>query len=246
MAVLVLGTAAQRDQLVRSLSALISQAREDYDYEDFGDRGGDQRQERQLPPGLPPGPFVPQEECDTAGFERRQREVCEEVPELECYPVNVTKYVTEIVNKCSDVVDAGCHVVQVEKPRKECLPTEKEVCHIDYKIVDQEKFDEVCDTTVRNVCKETYHSPAKAAYQAPPYPVHAPTPYPTPFHAPYPAPAPAPYFGTPPAYPPPYLLARIRRHLPPLPAPPRCKATVAEECHKVAKLVPTKVTWIIG
>ena len=87
-----------RQQLVKSLSALVSQARgaedfesaEDEDFEDFEDFDDfdyaydfdsgeeEERRGKQLP-GLPGPGLLPLEECETAGFERRQREECQEV-----------------------------------------------------------------------------------------------------------------------------------------------------------------------
>merc|ERR1712158_281274 len=92
------GQVVGRQQLVKSLNALVSQARGDEDFEDFDyaydfdSEEQESRQGKQLPA------LLPLEECETAGFERRRREECQEVPQLECNPVNVTKYRNEIVN----------------------------------------------------------------------------------------------------------------------------------------------------
>ena len=84
-----------RQQLVKSLSALVSQARgaedfesaEDEDFEDFDDfdyaydfdSGEEEERRGKQLPGLPGPGLLPLEECETAGFERRQREECQEV-----------------------------------------------------------------------------------------------------------------------------------------------------------------------
>ena len=179
-----------RQQLVKSLNALVSQARgdedfEDFDYaydfdseDDFESEEQESRKGKQLP-GL-----LPLEECETAGFERRQREECQEVPQLECNPINVTKYRTEIVNKCKSIVDRECHVVDEQVPKEECVPSQKKICHIAIRIEDEEIFDEVCNTIVKNICADPYHSPDKVSYPSPsPYPTSAPPP-PYPPHTP--------------------------------------------------------------
>ena len=299
-----------RQQLVKSLSALVSQARgaedfesaEDEDFEDFEDFDDfdyaydfdsgeeEERRGKQLP-GLPGPGLLPLEECETAGFERRQREECQEViftaciktffdlqpfpfqvPSLECNMVNVTKYRTEIVNKCKSIVDRECHVVDEQVPKEECVPSQRKVCHIAIRIEDEEIFDEVCNTHVKNICADPYHKaayPSSPSYPEPPLPSpYLPKPpeklpYPAPTKAsPYkmtPTPRPPPYHFTPTPYPPPppsyptprlpnpYLsaLGRRRRHIPSptIPTPPGCHSVVSQDCHKVPKIVKNQVIY---
>merc|ERR1712088_1062033 len=140
------GQVVGRQQLVKSLNALVSQARGDEDFEDFDyaydfdSEEQESRQGKQLPA------LLPLEECETAGFERRQREECQEVPQLECNMV--------IVTKCKSIVDRECHVVDEQVPKEECVPSQKKICHIAIRIEDEEIYDEVCNTIVKNICAD--------------------------------------------------------------------------------------------
>ena len=261
-----------RQQLVKSLNALVSQARGDEDFDDFDyayDFESEEQEERQ---GKQLAGLLPLEECETAGFERRQREECQEVPQLECNMVNVTKYRNEIVNKCKSIVDRECHVVDEQVPKEECVPSQKKICHIAIRIEDEEIYDEVCNTIVKNICADPYHSPAKVPYPSPsPYPTSPPPPPYPPHHLnkhPHPSPSPAhpykltptpavpllrhpPFHFTPSPYPAPTLpnpylsaLGRNRRHIPSptLPSAPGCHSVVSQDCHKVPKIVKNQVT----
>ena len=179
--------------MVKSLNALVSQARGDEDFDDFDYAYDFESEEQESRKGKQLPGLLPLEECETAGFERRQREECQEVPQLECNPVNVTKYRTEIVNKCKSIVDRECHVVDEQVPKEECVPSQKKVCHIAIRIEDEEVYDEVCNTIVKNICADPYHSPDKVSYpNPPPYPTSPPPPPPYPPHTPHPHPPPPP------------------------------------------------------
>merc|ERR1711971_1299856 len=238
----------RRQQLVKSLNALVSQARGDEDFDDFDyayDFEGEEEQERRKGKQVPG--LLPLEECETAGFERRQREECQEVPQPECNPVNVTKYRTEIVNKCKSIVDRECHVVDEQVPKEECVPSQKKVCHIAIRIEDEEIYDEVCNTIVKNICADPYHSPEKVS----PYPTSPPSPPPYPPHTPHPHPPPPP-----PVHPykltpiPTYLLSEegdvtslLQRHLVATLSSPR----TAIKCQRLSKIrSPMRsVTWYL-
>ena len=62
------------------------------------------------------------EECTLVGFEFKRGEECDEVKEIDCYPVNVTKYTTDLRDKCETVVDRHCELVTVEVPQQICKP----------------------------------------------------------------------------------------------------------------------------
>ena len=65
------------------------------------------------------------EECTLVGFEFKRGEECEEVKEIDCYPVNVTKFTTELRDKCETIVDRHCELVTVQIPEQVCKPIHK-------------------------------------------------------------------------------------------------------------------------
>ena len=106
------------------------------------------------------------EQCETTGFETRTREECEEVSETECKPITVTKYRTEIVNKCEVKTDSKkCNVTYSGVPRQKCLPKTVTKCDIDFEIVEESVYEEQCHVHVQHLCEE-YIS----------VPVHVPVP----------------------------------------------------------------------
>ena len=60
--------------------------------------------------------------CTTTGYEVSTREECEEVNEIKCEPINITKYTVEIVNKCKTLVDQSCNVTYIDVPSQRCQP----------------------------------------------------------------------------------------------------------------------------
>ena len=64
--------------------------------------------------------FIPFEECELVGFEFRNATECNEVFEVECGPANVTKYRTELVDKCKTVIDRKCDLRMIEVPQQKC------------------------------------------------------------------------------------------------------------------------------
>ena len=60
--------------------------------------------------------------CTTTGYEVSTREECEEVNEIKCEPINITKYTVEIVNKCKTQVDQSCNVTYIDVPSQQCQP----------------------------------------------------------------------------------------------------------------------------
>ena len=108
--------------------------------------------------------FSGQETCETTGFENITREECEEVSEIECKPIVVTKYRTEIVPKCEiKTDDKSCNVTVTTVPKQECVPKQVTKCDIDYSIVEEEIYEEECHIHVQHLCEEYV-----------PVPVHVP------------------------------------------------------------------------
>ena len=54
------------------------------------------------------------EECTLVGFEFKKGEECREVKEVDCYDVNVTKYRTDLRERCTSLVDRKCGLVTIQ------------------------------------------------------------------------------------------------------------------------------------
>ena len=54
------------------------------------------------------------EECTLVGFEFKKGEECREVKEVDCYDVNVTKYRTDLRERCTSLVDQKCGLVTIQ------------------------------------------------------------------------------------------------------------------------------------
>ena len=63
--------------------------------------------------------------CETTGFEVRMREECNEVTEIKCEFVNVTKFRNTIVNKCQTLFDQKCNVTFNDVPKQKCTPKQR-------------------------------------------------------------------------------------------------------------------------
>jgi hypothetical protein len=63
--------------------------------------------------------------CETTGFEVSQREECEEVTEIKCEKVNVTRFRNTIVNKCQTLFDQKCNVTYNDIPKQKCLAKQR-------------------------------------------------------------------------------------------------------------------------
>ena len=113
------------------------------------------------------------EECMTNGFETTVSEDCVEVTEDECRPINVTRYRTEIVNRCKTHLDKSCNVTHIDVPHEVCLPTQQQICQTEFKLVKKKTYKEECYTKIQNVCEE---------HIAVPYEVPVPIPTSTPMY----------------------------------------------------------------
>ena len=107
------------------------------------------------------------------------REECEEVSETQCKPITLTKYRTEIVNKCETKIDdKTCKVTFSGIPRQECVPKKSKRCSIEYDIVPETLYKEECHVTVQHVCEEfvPVPVPVHVGYPVPPAPHGPPVP----------------------------------------------------------------------
>ena len=50
------------------------------------------------------------------------REECEEVNEIKCTPINVTKYDLQIVTRCETQIDKKCNITYIDVPAQDCKP----------------------------------------------------------------------------------------------------------------------------
>ena len=63
--------------------------------------------------------------CETTGFEVRNREECNEVTEIKCETVNITKFRNTIVEKCQTLFDQKCNVTFNDVPKQKCSPKQR-------------------------------------------------------------------------------------------------------------------------
>ena len=78
------------------------------------------RTERQFP-----GFASPLGECEVVGFETNVREECDEVSNIECKRVNVTRYRPEIRERCKTSFDQSCNVTYKDVPTDKCTPRKR-------------------------------------------------------------------------------------------------------------------------
>ena len=67
--------------------------------------------------------FEQEEVCEQTGFKTRKKEECNEVPEIECTPTDVTKFRKDIFSNCKTNNDQRFNITMREVPRQECTPT---------------------------------------------------------------------------------------------------------------------------
>ena len=157
--------------------------------------------------------FQPEETCERTGTESRKREECQvtedrrrtedrehlqEVVDIECRAVEVTKLRMEIKTECKTKHDQTCNVTMKEVPTEECQPSteEKSVsiiqiqfhesrldlrCDIAFRVVQSEELHDECKVDVQHVCE---HLPAPPPSYLPPpslgqvvSPIQLPSPY---------------------------------------------------------------------
>ena len=121
-------------------------------------------------------------ECTTTGYEVRTREECEEIHEIKCETINVTKHRQEIVPKCQTLVDQQCNVTYVDVPTQQCKARQRNRCETIYRVVEDRQYREECKVDVQHVCE--HHVPVEVPYEVP-YAVEATTdPPPEPVYSP--------------------------------------------------------------
>ena len=110
------------------------------------------------------------EDCETVRHETRTREECEEVSELQCGPIQVTKYRKEIDQNCTTKTDQSCEVLYTEVPKEKCETAEEEKCFTEYKVVEEQMYKDECHTEVQNICEKEIAVPEEAEVNVPPSP----------------------------------------------------------------------------
>ena len=107
------------------------------------------------------------EDCETVRHETRTREECEEVSELQCGPIQVTKYRKEIDQNCTTKTDQSCEVLYTEVPKEKCETAEEEKCFTEYKVVEEQMYKDECHTEVQNICEKEFAVPEEAEVNVP-------------------------------------------------------------------------------
>eukprot|EP00091_Calanus_sinicus_P025113 TRINITY_DN9393_c0_g1_i1.p1 TRINITY_DN9393_c0_g1~~TRINITY_DN9393_c0_g1_i1.p1 ORF type:complete len:191 (+),score=27.21 TRINITY_DN9393_c0_g1_i1:93-665(+) len=129
------------------------------------DQGQSSRTKRQIPGDIKQG-------CETTGYEKRIRELCEEVLETICKPVKEVEYRKEIQTRCDTRIQQKCNTTIRERPREVCNERTRTQCFQDYKVVEETSYDHECENIVQHICEEHYKVPV-------PVPVPVPHPVPT-------------------------------------------------------------------
>ena len=96
------------------------------------------------------------------------REECEEVNEIKCEPINITKYNVEIVERCKTLVDETCNVTYIDVPTQECKQKKVNKCETLFKTVEDTEYREECAVDVQHLCE--HHVPVPVPVEVP-YPV---------------------------------------------------------------------------
>ena len=148
-----LGLAEELQQELRTILRKSKQVFGGDEEEEGGEYSEELARQRQL--GL--------EQCEVTGFETNTREECEEVSETECRPITLTKYRTEIVNKCEVKTDKECDVTFTGKPSQRCEPRTVTKCSVDLEIVEEAVWEERCHVRVQHLCEEYVPVPVPVA-----------------------------------------------------------------------------------
>jgi len=110
------------------------------------------RVRRQIPRDIKQG-------CTTTGYEKRIRELCEEVLETVCKQVKEVNYRKEIQERCDTRLQQRCNTTTRERPREMCRERTRIQCYPNIKLVKEVTYDQECDNIVQHVCEELYHVP---------------------------------------------------------------------------------------
>jgi len=122
------------------------------------------RTKRQIPKDIKQG-------CETTGYEKRIRELCEEVLEKICKPTKEVEYRKEIQTRCDTRIQQKCNTTTRERPREVCQERSRTQCFQDFRVVEGTTYHHECENIVQHICEEHYKVPV---------PVPVPVPYPTP------------------------------------------------------------------
>ena len=84
------------------------------------------RVRRQIPRDIKQG-------CTTTGYEKRLRELCEEILETKCKPIKNVEYRKEIHERCDTRLQQKCNTTTRERPREMCRQKTRVQCYPDIK-----------------------------------------------------------------------------------------------------------------
>jgi hypothetical protein len=181
------------------------------------------------------------EGCTTTGYDKRIRELCEEVLDKVCKTVQAAEYRKEIYRRCDTRIQQQCDTVTRQVPRERCRQRNRTECYQNFRVVEDVTFTSECENIVQHVCEEHYH-------------VHVPPPPPPPIGAPL-VPYPLPVRKRRSPYPQQLihdLKHALKAPIPPLihhkelPSPPGCRTLVTQRCHKGGCVIIKKVIIIIN
>lgn len=118
------------EDILKALSILLAEADDVGSSREGRDRGEEKRgksdrrhqRERQARQG---GFEGANGNCETTGFEVRNREECNEVTEIRCETVNITKFRNTIVERCQTLFDQKCNVTFNDVPKQKCSPKQR-------------------------------------------------------------------------------------------------------------------------
>ena len=96
------------------------------------------------------------EECTLVGFEFKKGEECNEVSEIEGYPVNVTKMGFELRERCNALVDKKCSLVTVNLPQQKCHQTVRNSCETIVDVIEETVYKEDCRIEYDTACHQEY------------------------------------------------------------------------------------------
>jgi len=217
------------------------------------------RTRRQIPKDIKQG-------CETTGYEKRIRDVCEEVLEKICKPTKEVEYRKEIQTRCDTRIQQKCNTTIRHRPMEVCTERTRTRCFQDFKVVEETTYDHECENIVQHICEEHYKVPVPVKV---PIPVPVPHPHPVPVRHTHPAPHSQKLTGVIRSLPriPRQGGGRIKRapqgidnqqllyelqhalkappqpivHHQEIPAPPGCRSLVTQKCHKIPVKVNRKL-----
>jgi len=119
----------------------------------------------------------------TTGYEKRIRELCEEVLEKICKATKEVEYRKEIQTRCDTRIQQKCNSTIRERPKEVCMERKRTQCFQDFKVVEETTYDHECENIVQHICEEHYKVPVPVEVPVH-HPVLIPHPHPAPHHRP--------------------------------------------------------------